>query len=138
MTDDVTQYVGFEHFCDATPGPVADPDSLEALKSKLAAARRRRERKRVLQDEVVPLARTGDPAALACLTELARDPRSGLREDAIRGLSGSGRVAAPYVRALIEEQVVDPALPWALSVTGSPEDAELLPPTKSGKVRSIN
>jgi hypothetical protein len=116
------------HVEDPTPDPVRVPDDLRALRAKFAATSRRRERRWLLQDEVVPLARGGDPAALACLAELARDPESGIREDAIRGLSGAGRPAAPHVRALIEAGVVDAALPWALSVVGSPADAELLLP----------
>ncbi len=106
--------------------PVERAHGLEAVKTKLAATRRRRERRQLLEAEVVPLARRGDPGALELLTDLARDPRSGVREEAIRGLSASGRAAVPCIRALIEAEVVDPALPWALGMVGSAEDAELL------------
>ncbi len=101
---------------------------LEALKTELAATRRQRERRRLIQGVLVPLARRGDPAVLSFLTELAREPQSGIREDAIRGLSEAGSVAAPYLRALAAEQLVDAALPWALGMVGSAEDAELLLP----------
>lgn len=108
--------------------PVEHSGDLEALQRRLAATRRQRDRTRLLQDAVAPLARTGDPAALRFLADLARDPHSRIREDAIRGLREAGPVAAPYIRALAAEQLVDAALPWALGAVGSAEDAELLLP----------
>jgi HEAT repeat protein len=108
--------------------PVEYAGDLEALKTKLAATRRRRDRKRLLRDAIVPLAKGHDPGALAFLADLARDPQSGVREDAIRGMIDAGPVAAPYVRALAREQLSDAALPWALGSVGSREDAELLLP----------
>jgi HEAT repeat protein len=102
----------------------------DAIRTTLASMRSTRERRQLLQQQVLPRAERGDSHALALLAEVARDPSSarGLRELAIQGLSKAGPPAAPYVRSLVSDGVVDPALPWALGVVGSPEDAQLLLP----------
>jgi hypothetical protein len=115
-----------EHLDIPMGSPVEYAGDLEALKKQFAATTRRRGRRRLLRDRVVPRAKSRDPAALAFLTDLARDPHSGVRADAIRGLMDAGPVAAPYIRALVDGEVGDAALPWALGAVGAAADADLL------------
>jgi HEAT repeat protein len=110
--------------------PVEYWGDLDALQAELSSKTSGRTRRRMLERAAIPLAKSGDPRALAFLAELVRDPASSrrVRVDAIQALIRAGPAAAPYVRNLIKDSVVDPRLPWALSEVGSPEDVQLLQP----------
>jgi HEAT repeat protein len=106
---------------------------IDALQAKFEATESRRERNRLLERAAVPLAKSGDPKALDFLAWLLRNPHHpiaswGVRGFAVYALGKAEPVAAPYLRALIEDGVVDAGVPTALGLVGSTEDVQLLLP----------